>query len=475
MNGSRMDFAQMLEESINKKDNFNPGDAVSGTIIQINQETVFVDINGKSEGVLEKHELLVNGELSVKKGDVIEVYVVGREAGEIRLTTAIGKGEVNFDLLRLAYQNKIPVFAKVLSLQNGGFKISIGGVQAFCPVSQLDLRPIKDNDQFIGKSFQFQITKLVEKEKNVVVSRRILLESEASEQKEFLKTELKVGQTITGEVSSLQDFGVFVRFSGIEGLIPKSELSWGRNSSSKDFTVGSKITCKITNLDWENNKIALSLKQLLANPQDNIVNYQVNAEYTGKVVNLIKNGAFVQLEPGLEGFIPVNRLSKTKRINKPEEVLSIGDNVRVRIDSVNLADKKISLDLLTDEVDPWLNSSEKELNGIISATVEATNINGVTVRLDNGMQGYIHGMELLAAKGSDLAKLYPAGKSLRLTVKEFDVDRRRLQLSEKGVGNLEESEAYKNFQDNQNSTMSGISLGSMLKDKFADLQNKVNK
>ena len=230
MNNEDFNFEEMLEESLNRSDNFSVGDRVEGTIVSIGDETTFVDISGKSEAMMETIEIKnINGELTNSVGDHITAYIVSITRGEISITTNIGKGKASKEILNIAYKNEIIVHGTVASETKGGFNIMIGGVRCFCPFSQFDTRPVKDSSSILSKSFEFKIISYEEGGRNIILSRRVLLEIEKNKNLEILKTKLNIGDIMKGTIISTKNFGVFINIDGIEGLIPKSELSWSRN------------------------------------------------------------------------------------------------------------------------------------------------------------------------------------------------------------------------------------------------------
>ncbi len=468
-------FEELLEQSLSRSDSFTPGEKVTGTIVQIGKENVFVDISGKSEAVIDLSEFLDDDEnLTVEINDPVEAYVVSDSGGEIRLTTRFGRGQINNTLIRLAYENRIPVHATIQKVVKGGYSLSLSGIRCFCPFSQIDMKPTADPEELVSTSSSFLIIEYDRKGKNIVLSRRALQEERMIEAEKDLKETLSIGDTISGTVQSIQNFGIFLDIGGIEGLIPKSELSWSRAVDVKSYSDGDVIETKVIDLDWENKKITLSVKALSEDPWEHIDSYERGNTHTGTVVNLIKTGAFVEIAPGLEGYIHVSRMSLVKKVNRPEEVLSFGDRVMVRITGIKKDERKISLELVTDEPDPWLSPAHELKKAPHAGIVESARKNGIHVRLANGMLGFAPKDDLLAKDETDLQKKYPTGTEVTVAIKDLDSARKMCILSERMALKLEERKDFEKFMGEQDGD-SGSNLGSLFKNEFDKIQDKLEK
>ena len=471
--GEESSFAALFEQSIKAKSDFEPGDRVTGVVVGITKDSIFVDISGKSEAVISAGEFRnPDGTLTVKTKDTIEAYVVAVGAAGIELTSCIGKGAVNPAILKIAKESKIPVTGSVSAKVNGGFSIMIDGVRAFCPLSQIDRKFSGTDSDYVGKSFPFIIMEL--RGRDVVVSRRELLDAVQKESEEKLRTVLKPGDIRDAVVTRIAEFGVFADFGGIEGLIPRFELSRSRLVTPQEFSAGQKVKVKIMSLDWEAKKFSLSVKETESDPWSKI-SIGAGDTVAGTVTNMIKGGAFVELQPGLEGFIPVSKMSYTKRIAKPEDVLSIGQKVSVKIAGVDAASKKISLELITDESDPWSGANDGLTGTVVSATVEAARSAGITVRLANGMEGFAPMRELACGRDADLSKLYPVVKELKLAIIEVRPSDKRITLSEKEVGRIEERSSIAEYMKKEESAdaAENTSLGAQFGNLFSDLKKKI--
>ncbi len=346
-------FEELLNETSLKPRRFSAGEKIDTVIVKIAEEWVFLDLGAKSEGYLDKKELLdEDGNLTVKEGDPITAYFVSSRHGEKLFTTKLLTGKSVDDFMFKAYKNQIPLDATVEKEIKGGFSVKINqNVSAFCPYSQMDVRKIDDAAAYVGKKFEFVVAEYSEKGRNIILSRRPLLEKIEQEKKAALKNSLQQGMTVSGVVTSVQKFGAFVDLGGIQGLLPVSEMAWGRVEDPKVFYApGDKVEVIIINLDWENNKITLSAKATLPNPWDGFVRTHAEGSLLkGRVSNLTNFGAFVVLEDGVEGLVHIAKLARGKKIKHASDVLKTGDEIEVRIEKIDRENKKISLDLAAQE------------------------------------------------------------------------------------------------------------------------------
>jgi small subunit ribosomal protein S1 len=467
-------FEKLLEGTPIRNETFAVGDKVRGTVVFISDENVFIDISGKSEAVAEVKEFLnESGDLTITKGDSIDAYIVSMNAGEILVSTNIGRGHANLELLRKAHQFNIPIEGTILDTVKGGYAVSVSGINCFCPYSQVDIKSPPDPESLLKQTFEFQIIEFSERGKNIILSRKVLLEKYREEQLKQLRETIAEGDIISGKVVSIQNFGIFADIGGTEALIPKSEISWSRRPCLESFHIGETVQAKIISIDWEHEKIGLSIKQLNPEPWENIEQYHAGQQVNGTVMNIIRKGAFVELEPGLEGFIPLSRMSLIKHINKPEDVLAIGDNISVRILEINPDDKKMLLELITDEPDPWLAPTDSLLEKAHSATIESSRDAGLTVRLSNGMAGFVPASEVIQRK-CDLQKAYPVGSGIKVAIKDIIKEERKLILSERRAVKREEMEEYKKYMSGSSEGQeSDSTIGNIFKDTFAEIRKKM--
>ena len=342
-------FAEMFEQSAKQSTWMEPGQKVTARILKVSAEWIFIDTGLKGEGVVDRKEFLdLDGHVTVKEGDSISAYFLSSSHGEMRFTSRLGGGTSGSSQLENAWQSGIPVDGVVEKEIKGGYEIKLGGTaRAFCPFSQIALRRVENSESLIGTRLPFRITDYAENGRNIVVSRRALLEEEQHRLREEAQAGLTEGMTVSGTVTSLQDFGAFVDIGGLEGLLPISEIGWSRvNDVREVLSIGQQIQVVIKTIDREKERISLSLKDTLADPWDQAQGkYPEGSFHTGTVSRLAPFGAFVTLGDGIDGLIHISKLGAGKRINNPREVLKEGEAVEVKVESVNRAERRISLAL----------------------------------------------------------------------------------------------------------------------------------
>ncbi|GFE57155.1 30S ribosomal protein S1 [Geobacter sp. AOG1] len=347
-NNGEENFADLLAQSFAATPRLAPGDKVEAKVLKISGEWIFLDTGRKGEGVLERKELLdAEGNLTVREGDTVTAWFLSSHHNEMRFTTKVGGGVAGNAQLEDAWRSGIPVEGRVEKEIKGGFEVKLGTVRAFCPYSQMGLKRVADAAVYVGQHLSFRITEYGEKGRNIVLSHRAVLEELQHQEKERLKAALQVDQTVTGTVTSLRDFGAFVDIGGVEGLIPMAEVGWGRVTDIRDaLSVGQQVQVVIKQLDWDKDRISLSLRETLADPWEKaVMSYPEGSFHTGRVARLAQFGAFVTLGEGIDGLIHISRLGAGKRINHPREVLKEGEEVEVKVESVDRDNRRISLAL----------------------------------------------------------------------------------------------------------------------------------
>jgi len=342
-------FAELFQEStLAGKESLRPGQKLEATVVRIAKEWIFLDLGAKSEGAVARNEFVdAEGNLTVKEGDLVQVYFLSEKNNERLFTSKVSGGAVSSHLDE-AYRSQIPVEGTVQGETKGGFEVRFSGnVRAFCPFSQMEMRRIENAEEYIGRKFPFRITQFSEHGKNIVISRRVLLEEERAQQKEALRERLKVGQSVSGTITSIRDFGAFVDIGGIEGLIPISEIAWGQIEDIRErVSVGQEVTVTVLKLDWDGERYSFSLKDSLPDPWEGVGGkFPEGSTHTGKVVRLLEFGAFVSLAPGIDGLVHISKLGAGRRIQHPREVVKVGDALEVKIDSIDPEKKRISLSL----------------------------------------------------------------------------------------------------------------------------------
>jgi len=342
-----LSFEELLNESVVGPGRLEPGQRVEAQIVDIGSEWVFLGLGGKSEGFLDKKELLdEDGTCPLKIGDTVSAYFLSSSKGEMLFTTRITGGEAGRHFLEDAFRNEIPVEGLVETEVKGGYRVKIAGdTMAFCPHSQMGLRRVEDSAEYVGQRMPFMITEYSEKGRNVILSNKMILEAEARARIEELKGELSEGMRITGPVVSIQKFGAFVDIGGVQGLLPISEIGWEHVDEVGDvLSVGQEVETEILSLDWEKNRIALSRKATLPDPWDHVgEKYPEGSSHVGKVARLTKFGAFVTLEGGVDGLVHISKIGGGKRINHPNEVLEQGQVLDVTVKEIDLEKRRLSL------------------------------------------------------------------------------------------------------------------------------------
>lgn len=337
-------FSQSEEKTLRK---LSPGQKIKATVVGIDKETVFLDVGTKSEGIVEASEFIdENGELSISPGDQVEVYCLKSGAGGQIFTAKLGSGASSAHLEE-AYHNSVPVQGFVKAEIKGGFEITLSGnVRGFCPFSQMGLRRVENAaETYLETHMSFLITKFEAAGRNIVLSARLLQEEERQLKKEELQEVLEEGQSIEGTISAIRSFGLFVDIGGIDGLVPISEVGWSRVENLEDtYSVGQQVQAVVKGLDWENDRISLSIKETLEDPWEAAVkDLSEGKAYVGNVARLAQFGAFVTLAPGVDGLVHISKLGGGRRINHPKEVLEAGQNLEVIIEAIDPANKRISL------------------------------------------------------------------------------------------------------------------------------------
>jgi len=341
-------FADLFSKSEPQHKRLAPGQQIDAKIVRIGKEWTFLDYGGKSEGCLASSELLdKDGNFAFQAGASIKVFFLSARNNEM-LFTSKASGKALQAHLEEIYASGIPVDGLVAAEIKGGFQVTLaGGFRAFCPYSQMDVRRVQDSTAYIGQHYTFRISELSESGKNVILSRRVLLIEEQEERKEEFKNTLTVGQVVKGTITSLQKFGAFIDIGGLEGLIPISEIGWGQvDDIHSGLEVGQEVQAAVMKLDWENNRISFSLRATMPDPwQDAVQKFPEGSCHLGTVSRLTTFGAFVTLSPGVDGLLHISALGGGRRIHHPREVVETGQSIEVKIDKVDLENKRLSLQM----------------------------------------------------------------------------------------------------------------------------------
>lgn len=422
------DFGAMLEQQEARNTSYEIGDEVTGKIINISESYIFISLGDKIDGVAEISDYYnENGELPYEEGDELQGYVVRITDTEIIVSKSLTRATASRSLLQDAFEKKIPVNGKVESIIKGGFAVEVLGERAFCPISQIHIRPVADNTEFLGKNFDFEIIDLSENGRNIVISRRKLLERERQRQKEETLENIEVGSEVQGRVTRLTNFGAFIDIGGIEGLLHISEMAWHRvDSPSEILNIGDEITVKVIKL--KNEKISLSLKAMQPNP---LVRAMEELE-AGQIVScrVVKNesfGSFVEIRPGVQGLIPISEMARGRRVNTPSEVVHEGDLVEAKIMRVNTETRKISLSLKALEPDPWDNIDEiLHVDEMVEGHIDGVTEYGTFIKIHDGLTGLLPRSKMRIAKISYTEE--NLGDAVQVRVADLDREKRRISL-----------------------------------------------
>jgi len=463
-NGPEESFATLFEQDAKLPGRLDPGQKVTSKVVSISGEFVYVSLGGKSEGVIDLSEFKdEEGTINISVGDEVDSYFVSVQNGLKRLTTLRrGLSTLSLKGIRDAYEAGLPVSGKVVKQLKGGFEVSVGKVRCFCPFSQIDLRGYRDAEAYIAETYPFKVLEYEEDGRNIILSRRALLEEEQQARVEALKQELKIGTEISAKVRSIQNFGVFVDLGGIDGLVPMSEIGWGRVENVRDVvSVGQDVTVKIIALDWERDRLTASLKAMQPDPFLTAAEkYPVDSTVRGTIVRLAPFGAFVNLEPGIDGLIHISKLGAGRRIKHPNEVVEVGQVVEAQVREVDVNSKRISLAIEQPRQEET--AVFPETGDLLDGTVEKTLTSGVLVKLPGGTVGFIPNSEMGTPRGTNHSRMFPPGSPLQVMVTEVNKDRNRITLSRSGVTEKLEKEELNHYMDKiQKDDQSGESLGSL--------------
>ena len=426
-----------LEALINAKlPNFRKGDIVNGTILEIRPQVVLVDIGYKSEGVIPVSEF-EDEEFEV--GDQIEVLLESLENDEglVVLSKEKAAHKQNWDKIVAVYKDGGLVKGKVKSVVKGGLMVNVG-VEAFLPGSQVDIIPPKDLNEFVGNVYEFKIVKVNDERKNIVLSRREVIEAERSEQRQrFLET-VAIGDRVKGLVKNITDFGAFVDLSGMDGLLHITDMSWGRvNHPSELLHIGQELEVLILDVDRDKERVSLGLKQLSDNPWADIeAKYPIGSQVKGRVTKLLAYGAFVELEKGVEGLVHVSELSWTKRITRPSDVLSLDQEIEAIVLNISVEEQKISLGIRQLDENPWEAIENRfPVGTVISGAVRNLTPYGAFVALEEGIDGMIHVSDMSwTRKINHPSEVLKKGDVVEARVLNIDKENQRVSL---GIKQLE--------------------------------------
>jgi small subunit ribosomal protein S1 len=428
------EMIELYEETFS---NIRPGQIMEGTVVSITDREVMVDIGYKSEGAIPLSEF-ANGELP-ERFSKVNVFINAVEDGEGKLKLSKRKADFyrNLEMLKKIFDSQETVTGVLKRRVKGGMIAEVLDLEAFLPGSQISLKPIPNLDQFIGKESKFKIIKLDEDRRNIIVSRKLVLEEELDYKRRTLKERIKIDSELDGEVKNITDYGAFIDLGGIDGLLHITDMSWGRiKHPSEMLNIGDRVKVKVIGYDEENGRVSLGLKQLVPHPWENIeMKYPEGARVSGKVVNVTNYGAFIELESGVEGLVHVSEMSWTRKISHPNQIVKVGDSVNAIVLSVSKEEQRISLGMKQMEANPWLTIDERyPVGAMIDRKIKSLTPFGAFVELESEIDGLIHISDISWTKRIYHPKeIFRVGQEVQAKILSIDKGLHRIALGVKQI------------------------------------------
>ncbi|MGB5218811.1 MAG: 30S ribosomal protein S1 [Smithella sp.] len=430
-----MNFKELYEQSLNQ---LQYGDIATGKVVLIKDDRVMVDVGWKTEGFIPMDELKdARGDINIAAGDEIDVFIDRRDSeGNLVLSRDKASKVKVWDEIKNACDNDTLMKGVVVEKVKGGLSVDIG-IIAFLPGSQVDVRPVKDLDKFVGQSLDFKVLKYDRKRNNVVLSRRSIVAIEREAEKQDILKNIQEGNIVEGVIKNITDYGVFIDLGGIDGLLHVTDISWGRIVKPSDvFQKGETIKTKVLSFDSEKERVSLGLKQLSDNPWENITEkYSIGAVVEGKVVNITDYGVFVELEPGVEGLVHISEMFWTREIKHPSKVLNIGDAIQIMVLEVNSQNKRISLSIKQTKANPWEKLKEKYPVGtVVKGVVRNITNFGVFVGIEENIDGLIHVSDISwKHRVNHPSEFFKKGQEVEAVVLNIDVENEKFSLGIKQI------------------------------------------
>jgi small subunit ribosomal protein S1 len=433
--GGDFDFGAILDQYEQEQAQFQEGSVVKGIVVGVTDRGVMIDFGFKSEGVVPAEEFTENGELTVKRGDEVEVLVKSMESqeGVPVLSRADAVRMRAWDDLEKAYRDGTPVKGKIVERVKGGLRVDVDGVAAFLPGSQIDSRPVRNLDSFRNQEIDAKVIKLNRKRSNVVLSRKALMEEQNEGVKEKTLANLEEGIIVDGAIKNLTDYGAFVDLGGIDGLLHVTDMSWGRLQNPGDmFKVGENVQVKVLKFDRERERVSLGFKQLLPDPWESVAErYEIGNRVKGKIASVTDYGAFVELEPGIEGLVHVSEMSWSKRMKHPSKMVNVGDEVEAEVLGVDPKARRISLGMKQIQPNPWDTLRDRYQVGTrVRGRVRNLTDFGAFVEVEEGVDGLVHVTDISWNKRiKHPGEVLKKGQEIEAVVTNIDTQNRRLSLS----------------------------------------------
>ena len=433
---AEFNFESALEDYLSTDfGDLEEGTIVKGEIVRVDDDNVLVDVNFKSEGQIPTAEFRdAEGNLVVKVGDRVDVFVARKneQEGTITLSFEKAKRMQLFDQLEDVQEKNGVIKGRIMRRIKGGYTVDLGGVEAFLPGSHVDLRPVPDMDALVNQEYEFRVLKINRRRSNVIVSRRVLLEEERDSKRQDLLQTLAEGQVVTGKAKNITEYGVFVDLGGLDGLLHITDMSWKRIRHPREMvTLGQDLELKVLSFDKDNQKVSLGLKQLVPDPwQDITARFPEASRHNGKVTNLVDYGAFVELEPGVEGLVHISEMSWTRKLRHPSQMVRQGDEVEVVILGVDPEKKRISLGMKQIKPNPWELVGEKYPEGtILEGVIKNITEFGMFIGIEDGIDGLIHVSDISwTKKVRHPNEIYKVGDTVQAKVLTVDQENEKFTL-----------------------------------------------
>src|SRR5256884_2061200 len=433
------DFGQLLDQFEQEQSTLQEGEVVRGTVIGITERGVVIDFGYKSEGIVNQNEFMEDGQLTVKRGDEVDVLVKNMETGEgfPLLSRADAVRLRAWDDLEKAFEEGVPVKGRVIERIKGGVRVDIDGIAAFLPGSQVDVRPIRNLDSLRGREIEAKVIKLNRKRSNAVLSRKALLEEHNAGRKGDTLDQIEEDIIVEGQIKNLTDYGAFVDLGGVDGLLHVTDMSWGRVQTPGElFKVGDTVQVKVLRFDRARERVSLGYKQLLPDPWESVEErFPPNMRLNGRVASVTDYGAFVELEPGVEGLVHVSEMSWSKRVKHPSKIVNPGDTVEVEVRAVDPKARRISLGMKQIQDNPWRTLNERyQVGSRVHGRVRNLTDFGAFIEIEDGVDGLVHVSDISWSRRiKHPSEVLKKGQEIEAVITSIDVENRRLSLSIKDL------------------------------------------
>lgn len=433
--GGDFDFGAMLDQYEQEQAAFQEGSVVRGTVVGINDRGVLIDFGFKSEGLVDQQEFTENGELTVKRGDEVEVLIKSMESqeGQPILSRADAVRMRAWDELEKAHRDGTPIKGRIIERVKGGLRVDVDGVDAFLPGSQVDSRPVRNLESFRGQEIEAKVIKLNRKRSNVVLSRKAILDEQNEGRKGETLDNLEESIIVDGQIKNLTDYGAFVDLGGIDGLLHVTDMSWGRLQNPAElFKVGETVQVKVLKFDRERERVSLGYKQLQPDPWESVEErFVIGSKVQGKVASVTDYGAFVELEAGVEGLVHVSEMSWSKRMKHPSKLVNVGDTVEAEVLGVDPKARRISLGMKQMQANPWQTLRERyQIGARVSGRVRNLTDFGAFIEVEDGVDGLVHVSDISWNKRiKHPGEVLKKGQEIEAVITNIDTENRRLSLS----------------------------------------------